>query len=196
MMKKILIHFRHYKSLSLYISISIAILFVYNLKLHYTLAFDPQVSIAHRIAFNLSGGESIEELESEGLIPQVVDGVFSQQPYVLILDHAGKTVLNTAVFGEEVPTIPEEYLLKEDWTDNRYLWSPIDDNMQAIVVMSYTNTTDNTVGYVVSGRDFTETKNRYNEFTLLFIEMWLSLMAVFVLIPGLITYYTYPKKLK
>ncbi|MBP9702884.1 hypothetical protein KBD69_04305 [Candidatus Woesebacteria bacterium] len=187
MIKSILKNISTYKSQILLITLFLAIQLVYSFKLLYTVAFDPQIGLAQRFAFNLTGGASIEDMISEGIIPQPVDGIFSKQPYIFLLDESGNTTYNTGVFGENVPTIPKKLVVKADWEVNKHIWSPSWDNKQAIAVASYTVEGSNESGFVVVGRDFTETIYRLFEYAIFTLKIWFVIIVAYSITPYLLS---------
>ena len=185
MIKPMLKNLVAYKSHILVITLFLVLQLAYSLKLLYTVAFDPQVGMAQRYAFDLTGGSRVEDMVKEDIFPQPVDGIFSRQPYLILLDEAGETTYNTGVFGENIPTIPKELLLKGDWEVNKHIWSPSWDNKQAIVVASYTVEGSNEAGYVVVGRDFTETIYRFFEYIIFTLKIWIIILVTYSIAPYL-----------
>ena len=185
MIKPMLKNLAAYKTHILLITLFLVLQLAYSLKLLYTVAFDPQIGMAQRYAFDLTGGANIEDMMSEGIIPQPVDGIFSKQPYVLILDESGNTIYNTGVFGENIPTIPKKLVSKADWEVNKHIWSPSWDNKQAIAIASYTVDGSSEEGFVVVGRDSTETIYRFVEYIIFTFKIWLVILASYSIAPYL-----------
>ena len=142
------------------------------------LANDPQLSIAKNIAFNLDAGSEIEELKD--ILPTTTDGIFSHQPWIIITNSVGETILNTGVFGSEVPNIPKDYF-KNVLPEKFVTWSPDGISHQALVIVQYTNTKNNNSGFVVAGRNFEATDTRNFKISILIIGCYAIVVFIIIL---------------
>jgi len=144
-------------------------------------ANDPQIAMARDAASALARNTPVSVLISSQQ-PQA-DLLSSLQPFLIIMDAAGKPTASTIQLNDQIPTLPAGVLdYAKQHGENRITWQPQAGVREAVVVKPYAGDTN---GYVAAGRSLAETEDRVDKLTLLAGIAWLTTMIATLATIGL-----------
>lgn len=140
-------------------------------------ANDPQIQTAEDTAATLSrGGTEVASVIPSGTI--AIES--SPAPYMVVYNSVGLPVAGNGSLHGNVPILPDGVLESARQNgEHRLTWEPEGGLRQAIVIVSYTNTTS--AGFVMVGRSLFEAEKRIDDLGLLaLLALAASLVATFI----------------
>jgi len=139
-------------------------------------ANDPQIQLAEDASFAIREGASLNSFIS--YLP--VDISESLSPFLIIYDENGEPIYSGAVIDGKTPIPPKgvfDFVRKNE--ENRFTWQLTDGVRIAAVITGYN--TNNSSGFILSGRSLREVERRENQLLLLVATGWIfSLITTFI----------------
>ncbi len=132
-------------------------------------ANDPQIQLAEDTARMLDAGR-----DPSTLAAPPVEINQDLQPFIMIFDQTGKTLVSNAILGDHSPLLPDGLLAYvKAHGEHRLTWQPRPDTRIAAVIVTYKD------GFVLAGRNLREVEARETRTMQIVAIAWaLSLLGI------------------